>query len=178
MADRSGARVHVIDLASGERVSSWKVGKRPVALALDVERERLYVAVRAGVEVYATSSGKRVASLQVDAPSDLAFDVHTRQLWVLSGDTGTVGVLDPRSGDWTATGFSRPGATGMDVDGERGLLYLTGPERTLEEWDVRTATVRRLALSEPAAALRIDPASLIAYLADPDGNCVVAVSVA
>ena len=177
VADRTGARVHRIDVATGGRLSTWRVGKRPVALALDTEGGRLYVAVRDAVETYDTSSGERVARLTVAGPADLAVDTRTHEVWVLDG-SGEVGVYDPRTGDWTTTGFGDAGATGLDVDAARGRLYLVGSDQGLAEWDLDTAAMRRLVLTETATAIRVDRDNRIAYLADPEGDTVIALSVA
>ncbi len=177
VADRAGARVHLVDVATGDRLSTWRVGKRPAALALDTERERLYVAVRDAVETYDTSTGERVARITVEGAADLAVDALTHEVWVLDA-SGGVGVFDPRAGDVTSTGFGDPGATGLAVDGARGRLYLVGSDQGLAEWDLDTAAMRRLVRTGTATAVRVDPDSRIAYLADPEGNTVVALSVA
>lgn len=178
VAGRGSARVHGIDVATGERVSSWKVGARPAALALDAEQERLYVAVTDAVEVYDIATGERVETIHIDSPADLAVNPLTHEVWVLWGGLGGVGVYDPRTREWTATGFTVGGATGLDVDGTHHRLYLTGPGLPLEEWNLDTGGLRRLAATEAATAVRVDPASQIAYLVDPDGNAVLALNVA
>lgn len=178
VADRDSARVHGIDVVTGKRVSAWKVGKRPTALALDTDRERLYVAVTDAVEVYDSATGKRLETIHVDAPADLAVNPETHEVWVLWGGLGGVGVYDPRTREWTATGFGVPGATGLDVDGVNHRLYLTGPGLPLEEWNLDTGGLRRLAATGAGTAVRVDPVSRIAYLVDPDGNAVLALSVA
>ena len=178
VADRAGAKVYTIDAATGTRQAVWKVGRAPVALAVDVDLERLYVAVRKAVEVYDTTTGKRVASLPVAGPTDLALDQGTHHLWVLWGVGGSVGRYHPATAEWTETGLGGEGASGLDVDGGRHRLYLTGPGDVLVEHDLHTEAVRRIAVGQPITALRVDPGSRIAYLVEPDGNQVIALSVA
>ena len=178
VADRAGATVYPIDVATGARRAAWKVGKAPVALALDVDLDRLYVAVRKAVEIYDTTTGRKVASVPVAGPTDLALDERTHQLWVLWGQDGSVGRYQPATAEWTETELGGEGARGLEVDEVRHRLYLVGRDEVLEEHDLDAGAVRRIAVGQATTALRVDPGTRIAYLVDPDGNAVIALSLA
>ncbi len=178
VADRAGATVYPIDVATGDRRAAWKVGKAPVALALDVDLDRLYVAVRKAVEIYDTTTGRKVASVPVAGPTDLALDERTHQLWVLWGQDGSVGRYQPATAEWTETELGGEGARGLEVDEVRHRLYLVGRDEVLEEHDLDAGAVRRIAVGQATTALRVDPGTRIAYLVDPDGNAVIALSLA
>lgn len=178
VADRSGAKVRAINATTGARLFGWKVGRRPVALAVDPGRDQLHVAVRDAVETYDARSGELVGRVAADHPGDLAFDPRTGRLWVLFGERGDVAAYLPATGEWADTDLGGTGATGLDLDATRGRLYLVGPDAVLAEHDLVTSAVRRFLLPQPATALRVDPGSQIAYLVDPEGNCVIALSLA
>lgn len=92
--DAAGNKVVVVDRWTRKPIAAWPVtlGKDNVAIALDEQRERLYVACRSGqIVVFNSTTGRELrAFATVRGVDDLAFDRATKRLYA-AGD-GAVAV--------------------------------------------------------------------------------------
>lgn len=175
VADGQGQRVYGMDLTTGERVASWKVGRRPRALAVDPDLGILYVGVGGGVTLLDTETGAELRRVAVGTVADLVVDPETHQLLVLVADPATVGSIDPETGSWQVIEQVSAQVTGIDLDGPRGRLYLAG--ESLQELDLSTRAVRDFPVDGRPHTVRVDQHGGIAYLVDPDANLVTALSI-
>ncbi|HYZ16842.1 MAG TPA: YncE family protein [Candidatus Acidoferrum sp.] len=92
--DAAGNKVIVVDRWTRKPIAAWPVtlGKQNVAIALDEQRERLYVACRSGqIVVFNSTTGKELRAFPtLHGVDDLAFDRATKRLYA-AGD-GAVAV--------------------------------------------------------------------------------------
>lgn len=85
--NRSSATVSVLDLRSGETVTSFSVGPQPHGIALDRRRERLYVTSIGAdrLDVYDLEDYEQIGTIDV---GDGPWGVDTLGRWVVVADTG------------------------------------------------------------------------------------------
>ena len=87
--NRAQNQVTVIDRWKNKIVGSWPVtkGKDNVAMALDEQRQRLFVGCRSGnVVVFDTNTGKELQTLTITKGiDDLQYDVASRRLYAVGG---------------------------------------------------------------------------------------------
>ncbi|NEY31819.1 YncE family protein [Streptomyces sp. PRKS01-65] len=98
VADSGFTTVSVIDLTTGA-VTDVDVGAHPVAVAVD-PRGNAYVSHSSGsVKVIDAGSGTVTATIPVGAkPEGVAFEPHTRRVYVANSGDGTLSVLDLSGG--------------------------------------------------------------------------------
>jgi DNA-binding beta-propeller fold protein YncE len=94
-------RVDVIDREKREILTSWPItkGKTNVAMALDEDNHRLFVACRSGdLVVFDTTSGKEIATLPITkGVDDLVFDKDNKRIYAAAD--GFVDVYQQESPD-------------------------------------------------------------------------------
>lgn len=94
-------RVTVIDRLKNTIVASWPVtiGSDNVAMALDEQRQRLFVGCRSGqVVVFDSNTGKELQELPISKGiDDMEFDVASRRLYAIGG--GTIDVFQEIDAD-------------------------------------------------------------------------------
>jgi DNA-binding beta-propeller fold protein YncE len=94
-------RVDVIDREKREILTSWPIskGKTNVAMALDEDNHRLFVACRSGdLVVFDTTSGKEIATLPITkGVDDLVFDKDNKRIYAAAD--GFVDVYQEESPD-------------------------------------------------------------------------------
>jgi YVTN family beta-propeller protein len=111
--DKAKNAVVVVDRLKNTIVASWPItlGKNNVAMALDEQRQRLFVACRDGkIVVLDTNTGKELQALPItEGVDDLIYDVRSRRLYAIGG--GQVDVFDQLSLDkYVARGSVRVSA--------------------------------------------------------------------
>ncbi|MFP5298683.1 MAG: hypothetical protein ACLGHL_06835, partial [Actinomycetota bacterium] len=95
--NRTSATVSVLDLRSGETVTSFPVGPQPHGLALDTRRGRLYVTSIGAdrLEVYDLENYEQIGTVDV---GDGPWGVDALGRWVVVADTGatTIHLIDAK----------------------------------------------------------------------------------
>jgi DNA-binding beta-propeller fold protein YncE len=99
--NRAKNRIEVIDRWKGAVVASWPVTlcKDNVAMALDEQRQRLFVGCRSGkVSVFDTNTGKELQALPIAAGvDDMVYDAGSKRIYAAAN--GTVSVLAQTDAD-------------------------------------------------------------------------------
>jgi YVTN family beta-propeller protein len=122
-----------------------KTGKRPLELALDAGRGRLYVTSFAGDRVFVigTISDSVLATIRVGkGPFGIAVDADANRAFVANAVSDTVSVLDGDRCEVAATIPVGRGPLGLDLDLERRrALVANGTDSTLSIIDTEAGRV-------------------------------------
>lgn len=141
--------IAVIDRTTGRQVARWKLADASAnfPMALDDAHQRLFVATRrpAGLSVFDTATGKRIATLPIGGDADdLFYDPGRHRLYVICGE-GTLDVILQDDPDHYRVGGrlrTAPGArTGLYV-AARNALYVAVPARGGSPAEIRVYAVR------------------------------------
>jgi len=124
------AQVQVIDTRTLKVLATWSLAphETPTGMAIDLERQRLFVGCRSrSLVVLDLATGAQVAALPIGAGVDAcAFDPATRRVYASCKD-GTVTVIEGGNGDaYTVAGVLRtePGSKTMALDEATHKLYV------------------------------------------------------
>jgi DNA-binding beta-propeller fold protein YncE len=126
----------VVELNREDRsiIAHWpvKLGKRNVAMALDENGHRLFVASRSGaISIFDTGSGKELSSLPIGkGVDDLVFDSAGKRLYATCGSDGLVYVYNQlRPDKYTLAGkiSSAPGGKNSLLSRTTGRFYVIVP---------------------------------------------------
>ena len=142
-------QIAVVDRNRQSVLATWTLGdvKANFPMALDEPDRRLFVATRqpAGLLVYDTKTGMRVANLSIGGDADdLFFDAARKRIYVICGQ-GVIDVVQQRDADHyhsVAHVPTAPGArTGLWV-AARKSLYVAVPARGTSPAEIRVYAVR------------------------------------
>ena len=176
VADRPGRKVYAIDLRNGDTVAELNAGKDPVDLAIDTRHHRLFVASSGDDEsllAYDTRTNKRVGSYPSGHFAALATDPAAGLLYALD-EWGQVAVLKATTLKRKDTLALRPGR-GMTIDTKRQRLYVLHDYGIREE-NLLTGATRTIEVEKDGGAICADASKRIAYVAYPDSDRLVSVS--
>ena len=175
VADYNAASVRGIDLATNAEVASLKTEEHPDHLAVDPGADRLYVTCREtdDVLVFNTAKQKRLKSIKGSQAGALALDIANQHLYVAKRSAGNVYRYDLKRKDWERVSMGSLGSPDIDIDGDRGRLYVA--DIALRERNLVVGGSRTLVDSN-VSAVAVDPKSGFAYVVDTEAATVTAVS--
>ena len=103
----------------------------PICIAIDLSDESVWICERTGSRVrHVRSNGDPLATTFVVAPSRVAVDPATGEVWVTSFNHGRIVRLSP-TGQRSDSVSSLAGPLGIVVDGARGRIWVTDPRAGL-----------------------------------------------
>lgn len=155
VADRRGARLLVLDAATGARVDTVKLGDQPGAVVFDQSRGRIYLALRQSVVALDARSlqpvARWIAPRPLDTGTNLALDTRRARLY-LTQPGGVLALALDQAELAVAARYdlgADAGALALLADGD--MLLALGP-REAQLWtiDLRSGSVHSTALQAGA----------------------------
>lgn len=165
--------IAMLDARTGVLDRTVRVGWRPVALAVDTQTARVFVANGGSndVSVLDTRSGRVVQTIPVGrGPQAIVVDEKTARVFVANAQEGTVSVLDARSGALVRTVPCGLGNDALAVDVRRGRVLVTSIHG-VRVLDATTGVVlRTFILGGNPFALAVDGRTSRAFVTGTDGG--------
>jgi YVTN family beta-propeller protein len=167
----------LIAINSKSHTATIKVGKGPIALAVDAATSRIYVANhRDGtVSVVDGNSEKLLATIPVDKlPYSIAIDQRTNEIFVSSVYSDALKIIDGATN--AVTSFKAVSADAMAVNADAGHLYLMSYESAeLTVFDIASRTFSKVPMGAMHLwAIARNPATSVLYVSRIGNADVVA----
>ena len=148
-------QVVVIDRFLDKEIANWPItlGKQNVAIALDEQRQRLFVGCRSGqIVVVDTNTGKELQALPISAGiDDLIYDPATRRIYAAAN--GEIDVFEQKDlNHYVSLGrvHTSPGAKTARLVPQMGLLLVAAPKQGNEPSEILVYHTTNVPQSKPS----------------------------